>query len=176
MRGRDFLFLLFVFVVGILIFWAGRATGRLDACDVGVRYDTVTVTVVDYFPVPVEIIPGVVPSEPFDTLAFIRAYLDTVTYRVDTLLNEVHVKYDIGLNRNRIFDLSYSLQNMRPTTLVLPRKKNALGIGALAGFNLGGPTIHYRHDQWAVDLGYNLVGAPNAPHWVLGIQYDVFQW
>jgi len=167
-------------VLGFIIFallgffWGQR---RCPPPIAAVYTDTLTVTVVDSFPVPYQVTDGPdVPPTDIDTAEIISRFLDTARYRIDTIINEVRLSYDIGLNRNRIFDLRYSLQNTRPTALLLPEKNNSLGGGLLVGPGLFSPELYYRRKSLTFSLGYNLAEENSPLPLIVGLKQDLYRW
>ena len=169
-------------VLACLLFWAGTLYQKRLCAPVqnagAVILDTSWTAFVDTIPYYDTIKPEPIPAD-VDTNAVIKDYFSRVTYSGDTTVNELRIKYSLDLSRNRLQNINYTFQNLRPTEIVLREKINAISVGGIVGVNLVAPSVVYQRGPWQYDVSYNLLDSQNNPTYskiILGARYRILRW
>lgn len=113
----------------------------------------------------------ILPPSPIDTNAVVNDYYRKRTVDTTITVNEVKIKFTGSLYENRIKDIQFNVQNLKPTQIVKEMKWSVWG-GATLGTNLIAPSISIQNQRHQFNVGYNMIG---ENRFIFGYKYRLWE-
>lgn len=99
----------------------------------------------------------VLPQKPIDTNAVVEAFYRKKTFDTTIVSNEVKIKFTGYLYENKLRNVVFETQNLRPTQVVTEMKWSLWG-GVSIGNQVFAPSIDLQYANHELGVGYNLLG------------------
>lgn len=106
-----------------------------------------------------------------DTGAVIEAFYSRRLIDTTVVVNEARIKFTGTLFENNLRNVTFSLQNLRPTQVVVEMKWSLWG-GVNIGNEVLAPSISGQYDKHRAGIAYNLIGQNQL---IFSYQYMLWQ-
>lgn len=96
-----------------------------------------------------------IPSK-IDTQAVIRDFYNKRSVDTTIVINEAKIKFTGTLFENKLRDVQFNIQNLRPTQIV-QEMKYSLSVGGIIGKEVIAPSASIQYDRHQLGASYNLL-------------------